>query len=78
MRFTVPDAQILIVLPSLSLYGQHTSSRLPTRPVSNAGASPGCCASTLSEMPAASRRARSATARSSSRSTLKRLAASSR
>ena len=30
-RLTTPDAQILIVLP-FSLYGQQTSSRLPTMP----------------------------------------------
>jgi len=68
----VPDAQILTTLP-LSLYGQHTSSRLPTSRVSNGGASFCCAASTLSEMPAASRRLRSASAFASRLDTLKRL-----
>ena len=35
-RLTLPAAQILTVLPS-SLYGQHTSSHLPTRRVSKGG-----------------------------------------
>ena len=61
-RRTVPDAHILTVFP-FYLYGQHTSSRLPTRLISNFGATSCCATSTLSEIPAASRRARSATAR---------------
>eukprot|EP00966_Prymnesium_polylepis_P061129 1417432-Prymnesium_polylepis.1 len=44
----------------LELYGQHTSSRLPTRAVLNGGGCSGCCASTESETPAASRAARAA------------------
>eukprot|EP00966_Prymnesium_polylepis_P213509 4944721-Prymnesium_polylepis.1 len=77
MRLTVPDAQILTVVP-FSLYGQQTSRRLPTSCVSKAGGVGGCRTSTLADMPAASRWARAASARSSKRSTLKSVLSSSR
>ena len=76
-RRTVPDAQIFTVSP-FSLYGQQTSSRFPTRLMSNFGAFSCCFASTLSETPRASRSARAASAFARTWSVLMTLCASLR